>query len=126
TAADLLAAAERALAPKPVEDIDVEHILVDEVTVAEVVEQLLKFLPAQGPMTFRQLTCRATSRIEIVVHFLGLLELYKQGCVELEQAGNFGDLVVTWTGTGDGEELGLDLEGTERLRASLVDAEYRG
>ena len=36
--------------------------------------------------------------MEIVVHFLGLLELYKQGLVELEQTTTFGELRVCWTG----------------------------
>jgi segregation and condensation protein A len=125
TLTDLLDAAEWALAPKPVAEVDVDHIVVDEVTVAEIVEELVKLLPGRAPITFRQLTSLATTNIEIVVHFLGLLELYKQGYVELEQTQNFGDLVVTWIGT-DGEELELDVAGTERLRASLVDAEYRG
>jgi segregation and condensation protein A len=127
TAADVLAAAERALAVKPAPEIDVEHILVDEVTVAEVVEMLAAMLPGRGRLTFRQLTMTAASKTEIVVHFLGLLELYKQGLVELEQARNFGDLIVTWTGTGNGDQdVELDLAGAERLRAALVDAEYRG
>ncbi len=42
--------------------------------------------------TFRELTAAARTRMEVVVHFLGLLELYKQGLVELEQATTFGEL----------------------------------
>jgi segregation and condensation protein A len=125
---DLRDAAERAMAAKPPVEVDVEHILVDEVTVAEVVERLLVSLPGSCPLSFRQLTINARTKIEIVVHFLGLLELYKQGFIELEQAHNFGDLVVTWTGAGVEEDLegGLDVRAAERLRAALVDAEYRG
>ncbi len=127
TAADLLAAAERAMAPKPVPEIDVEHILVDEVTVAEVVRHLIEVLPGSRAMTFRELTVEATTRVEIVAHFLGLLELYKQGLIELAQATSFGDLVITWTGSCDsGEDRDLDLAASERLQAALVDAEYRG
>jgi hypothetical protein len=58
---------------------------------------------------------------------LGLLELYKQGYIELEQAHCFGDLVAIWTGpAGGAEEPDLDLAGAERLRAALVEAEYNG
>lgn len=124
TTADLLAAAQRALTERPQPMVDVEHVLVDEVTVAEVVERLLETLPRLTPLTFRELTRSAVTRIEVVVHFLGLLELYKQGFVDLEQATTFGELTVTWTGSGDDAEF--DLAGAERLRAALVDAEYRG
>jgi segregation and condensation protein A len=30
------------------------------------------------------------------VRFLALLELYKQGLVELDQADRFGDIVIEW------------------------------
>jgi segregation and condensation protein A len=121
TAADLLAAAETALAERPQPKIEVEHVLVDEVTVAEVVERLAVWLPGSSPITFRELTRHAGSRIEVVVHFLGLLELYKQGLLELDQASTFGELVVTWTGDPDGEG-----EPAKRVAAALADAEYRG
>ena len=45
---------------------------------------------------------KATTRIEVVVHFLGVLKLYKQGLVELDQVETFGELLVSWAGeTGD-------------------------
>jgi segregation and condensation protein A len=131
TPLDLLEAATRALAERPKAEVHVEHILVDEVTVAEVVERLASYLPGRGPTTFRQLTEAATSRIEVVVHFLGLLELYKQGLVELEQTATFGVLTVCWTGGADDEvdvdEIGeISAGASERARAALVDAEYGG
>ncbi len=127
TPTDLLRAAERALAERPVPEIDVEHVLVDEVTVAEVVDRLISLLPGLPPITFRELTRHAVYRIEIVVHFLGVLELYKQGLVELDQVATFGDLTVTWVGD---TELDADdaaeLVGSLRLRATTEDLEYRG
>jgi segregation and condensation protein A len=127
-------AAERALAERPQPTIEVEHVLVDEVTVAEVVERLIAVLPTSTPVTFRELTRHAAARIEIVVHFLGLLELYKQGLVELEQVVTFGDLVVTWVGDDEGGSVG-ELVGATAARRSLRDEygemeygdmEYRG
>ena len=38
----------------------------------------------------------------MIVRFLAVLELYKQGLVDLDQAGNFADLSVTWLGAGAG------------------------
>jgi|SRR5579875_401099 len=127
--ADLAAAARRALSAPPKPEVHVEHILVDEVTVAEVVERLAARLPGRGPTTFRELTSTARSRIEVVVHFLGLLELYKQGLVELEQATTFGELTVTWTGGAGGtfelEEV-REPSVAARAAAALVEAEYGG
>jgi segregation and condensation protein A len=117
-------AAARALAERPTPVIDVEHVLVDEVTVAEVVERLIMSLPGSAPFTFRELTRHATTRVEIVVHFLGILELYKQGLVELDQVATFGDLVVTWIGD-DAGDVG-DLVGAFSSRRSLGEMEYRG
>jgi segregation and condensation protein A len=37
-------------------------------------------------------------RIDVIVRFLAVLELYKQGMVDLAQATTFGDLHVTWLG----------------------------
>jgi segregation and condensation protein A len=37
-------------------------------------------------------------RLDVVVRFLAVLELFKQGFVDLEQATSFGELTVTWLG----------------------------
>ncbi len=134
TPSDVRSAALRALAPRPAAHVEVDHVLVDEVTVAEVVEALRESLPGSSPTSFRALTASARTRMEVVVHFLGLLELYKQGLVELEQATTFGELRVVWTAAiADSTE---DDRGTEaefanaarpRMAAiSLADLDYRG
>jgi len=121
-------AAERALAERSKPRVEAEHVLVDEVTVAEVVERLAEVLSVSPPISFRQLTSDATSRNEIVVHFLGVLELYKRGLVELEQLTTFGELMVTWVGgtedDGDGTVLD-DLVASVHFGRS-ADLEYGG
>lgn len=127
TLEDLVQAAGRALAERPKPEVHAEHILVDEVTVAEVVERLIEDLPGRGRVTFRQLTAFARHRIDVVVHFLGLLELYKQGLVELEQNGTFAELVVSWTGGEDAELEPVFEPSTEalaRARSALAEAQY--
>jgi segregation and condensation protein A len=37
-------------------------------------------------------------RMEIIVRFLALLELFKQGLVEMEQPQRFGDIDIAWIG----------------------------
>ncbi len=46
-----------------------------------------------------------TERLEVVVRFLAVLELFKQGVVDMEQATTFGDLVVRRLGE---DETALD------------------
>jgi segregation and condensation protein A len=96
TADQVAAAFLRATAERPVPTLDLYHVTVDTVTVADAVAELATRLPAMGRATFRALTGHLTSRIEIIVRFLALLELCKQGRVSLDQGHTFGDLDVAW------------------------------
>jgi len=78
--------------------VDLYHVTVDTVTVADAVADLARRLPALGRSTFRGLTRHLTTRMEIIVRFLALLELCKQGRVDLDQGHTFGDLEVAWVG----------------------------
>jgi segregation and condensation protein A len=98
TADDLRAAFLRAVAPKPVVRIDLEHVAPVRASVQDAVLELVDELPRIGRITFRRLTQDFVERLEIIVRFLAVLELYKQGLVELEQTTNFGDLTITWMG----------------------------
>jgi segregation and condensation protein A len=94
---ELLAEAfERATAERPAPVVDLYHVTVDTVTVADAVTELARRLPRMGRATFRQLTGHLTSRMEVIVRFLALLELCKQGRVDLDQGHAFGDLEVAW------------------------------
>jgi len=64
--------------------------------VADTVAALSIRLPRLGSSTFRALTGHLRSRMEIIVSFLALLELCKQGRVSLDQGHTFGDLEVAW------------------------------
>lgn len=96
-AADLASALRRCLTPRPVPRVQVDHIAPLAVSVADVVAELSTELPGAGPVTFRALT-EGHGRVDTIVRFLALLELYKQGLVELEQASTFGALEVRWSG----------------------------
>ncbi len=92
----LAAAFLRATAERPAPTVDLYHVTVDAVTVADAVAELELRLPVLGRATFRALTGHLTTRIEIIVRFLALLELCKQGRVDLDQGHTFGDLEVAW------------------------------
>ena len=90
----LLAAALRGLAAKPALAIPVEHIAPIRASVREAVEVVLSVLPEREPLSFRQLVADAPTQLEAIVRFLAILELYKQGVVDLEQFDTFGDLRI--------------------------------
>jgi segregation and condensation protein A len=96
---DLAEAFLRATAERPVPVVDLYHVTVDTVTVADTVAALSRRLPRLGTATFYELTRHLTSRMEIIVSFLALLELCKQGRISLDQGHTFGDLEVAWVAT---------------------------
>ncbi len=96
TPAQVADAFRRATAARPAPAVDLYHVTVDTVTVADAVTELGRRMPAMGPTSFRALTRHLSARIEIIVHFLALLELFKQGRVSLDQGHSFGDLQVAW------------------------------
>jgi segregation and condensation protein A len=101
----LRAAFLRAVTPKPVPSVDLYHVAPIRATVTDAVTELVDELPRAGRITFRRLTESLVDRIEIVVRFLAVLELYKQGLIELEQTATFGEIQILWTG---GEDTDAD------------------
>lgn len=97
----LRAAFLRASAPRPEPRVDMDHLAPIGISVADAVAELVDELPRVGRIGFRALTASLVDRIEVVVRFLAVLELCKQGLVDLDQGERFGDITVTWTGHGD-------------------------
>lgn len=89
----------RLLEPKPVARVLLEHVAPVRASVRDAVEELVEELPRAGRISFTRLTSGIVERLEIIVRFLALLEMFKQGLVDLEQATSFGELTVTWTGS---------------------------
>ena len=112
TPEDVRAAYVRATQPKPVPRVDLDHVAPIRASVADAVADLSGTLPSLGAVTFRRLTVGLVSRLDVIVRFLAVLELYKQGWVEVDQAGTFGELTVTWTGQGEDAPVTSDT-GTE-------------
>ena len=102
--ADLRAAYLRAAAPAPEPRVDITHITAITLTVGDAVTELVGRLKAARRITFRRLTSAIDNRLELVVRFLAVLELVKQGLADVEQATTFGDIVISWTG-GDAAAL---------------------
>jgi segregation and condensation protein A len=93
---DLAKVAARMLAPPP--DLDLSHVTPIRVSLPDALRAVEARLRDRGEARFRDLTADCEERIEVVVRFLALLELYREGKVELSQADLFGDIEVRWQG----------------------------
>jgi segregation and condensation protein A len=98
TPADLRAAYVRAVTPKPVPRIDLDHVAPIRASVTDAVVELLQELPIVGRITFRALTAHLGERLAVVVRFLAVLELFKQGIIDVDQPHTFGDIEIVWLG----------------------------
>jgi segregation and condensation protein A len=101
---DLRKAFLRASAPRPVPRIDLDHVAPIRASVTDAVEELLDELPRVGRIGFRQLTASLVERLDVVVRFLAILELFKQGAVDLLQVRTFGDIEIVWLGPGEADD----------------------
>ena len=88
----------RAVTPKPSVQLTLDHVAPLRASVTDALEELLEELPLAGRVSFTELTASLVDRIEVVVRFLAILELFKDGRVELDQTKNFGDIMIVWTG----------------------------
>ncbi|MGO9874341.1 MAG: segregation and condensation protein A [Acidimicrobiia bacterium] len=110
-----LAAARSGLLPTPAPEVRTDHVAPIRASVRDAVETVLALLPATGAVRFRDLTLGAADKLEIIVRFLAVLELFKQGVIDLEQSTSFSDLIVMPLAPGQRVELDLasiaDLDG---------------
>jgi segregation and condensation protein A len=94
----LAEAAAALLRPPPT--LDLSHVAPIRVSVADALETVVAQLSQGRKKTarFRELVSDCREPIHVVVRFLALLELYKDGRVGLKQAKNFGEIEVKWKG----------------------------
>ena len=89
-----LAAARSGLFPTPPPEVRTDHVAPIRASVRDAVETILALLPATGAVRFRDLTLGVHEKLEVIVRFLAVLELFKQGVIDLEQSESFADLIV--------------------------------
>jgi segregation and condensation protein A len=109
TLEDIVRAAGWVLAPRPVVELDTSHVQPIRASVKDALVEVSERL-RRGPADFRDLCAGLITRIDVVVHFLALLELYKAGAVELAQGNRFGEIHATWTGIADDLDAVIDID----------------
>jgi segregation and condensation protein A len=95
---DLAALAAQLLRPPPT--LDLSHVTPIRYSVSDAMSAVAeRFASSDGRQaSFRELVADCEDRIHVVVRFLALLELYREGKVELQQAATFGEIEVEWKG----------------------------
>lgn len=97
------ALAATALAPRPEPQVGLAHLHGAHVSVPEQTAMLRQQLARAGTASFRALTGDCANPLEVVARFLGLLELFREGAVSFAQDEAMGELLVRWTGSGQGD-----------------------
>jgi segregation and condensation protein A len=95
-AEDLARFAAALLRPPPL--LDLSHVTPIRYTMDEARAAVRSHLDRLGQATFRDLVADCDERIQVVVRFLALLDLYREGKVDLAQAETFGEIRVRWEG----------------------------
>jgi segregation and condensation protein A len=76
-------------------DVDISHIAPIRISIRDYIEKMLNALEGVEEATFVDLTGDCTNRLEVIVCFLAILELYKWDIVSVKQARRFGDIRVS-------------------------------
>jgi segregation and condensation protein A len=99
----------RALTPKPVPMVAIDHVHMVRVSVREHMLILREKLIALRTATFRALVADCTTVLQIVARFLAVLELYREGLITFEQVAALAELTITWVGDDDaGADIRVD------------------
>ena len=93
----------RAMTPKVVPTVGLEHLYAPTVSVREQASLIVARLRALRSCSFRSLVADADSTLVIVARFLALLELFRESAIAFDQVEALGALTVRWTGHDEGE-----------------------
>jgi segregation and condensation protein A len=102
TPAGLAALAEQLREPKEPPQVAIDHVHAPRIDIKAHSRAVVERLRALGTASFRSLCAGCTETLEVVVRFLALLELHRDGTVAFDQPTPLGDLTVTWVGGPDG------------------------
>ncbi len=91
---DLVAAVQQALSIRPADAPVGEVLSPVTVTIGQQMALIQDELATHRDVSFKRLLHRASSRVEIIVTFLAVLELIKQYVVDVRQDEPFGDIVI--------------------------------
>jgi len=103
--------AAKAMEPKPVLEVSLQHIHATRVSVKEQGALVMERLRRGGTLTFRALCGDSPDTQTTVARFLSLLELFREGAVSFDQVTPLGELTVRWTGGDEDIEIKDEFDG---------------
>jgi segregation and condensation protein A len=106
---DVLEALTQALVAVDDSEPAVSMVLPVQVNVADQVTRILKATRRGATVTFRHLLTGATSRLEIIVTLLALLELIRRGSIHVMQTTLFGEIAISGDGQGKPDPVSVPL-----------------
>ncbi len=95
---EFAALAARALRPKPIQTVSIDHIHLPRVSVQEQAGFIVDMLRRSGAASFRSLTRDCPDTMTVVARFLALLELFREGVIGFDQVDALSELNVRWLG----------------------------
>jgi segregation and condensation protein A len=94
TATQLAHTAAEMLRPPPA--VDLSHVAPIRASVSDALAWVVEAMRERRTASFRDLVTDCREPIFVVVRFLALLELFREGRVQLRQAETFGEIEVEW------------------------------
>jgi segregation and condensation protein A len=91
----IASAAARALGARPRLSVDTSHLTPLTVSLDEMVQEMSRRISSAATTSFREL-CANFQKLEVVISFLAVLELYRTESVDLEQEQPFDTITLTW------------------------------
>lgn len=87
----------KGLINEPQEELfEISHVTpLPKISIEQAIEIIIERLKVVKTASFYELTSSLSSKIEVITFFLAILELYKQGILELDQIKAFADIKVT-------------------------------
>lgn len=82
---------------EPVAIIEAEHISPAPISLEGPIKHILRRLRQTRSASFAELAAMSRTRLEVIITFLSVLELYKRGEVEIAQTEAFGHIEITLT-----------------------------
>lgn len=98
----------------------VREIIPEEFTIEEKIEIILERVAGGRQVTFKELFSGSSSKLEIVVTFIAILELVKRSLVKCKQEGSFNEIWLYGADPNDAE----DIEGGDASSLESLDQEY--
>ena len=102
------------------------HVSPIRASVKDAITEIAATLEVDKRVSFEELCAGHRGRIAVVVRFLALLELFKAGAIEIEQATRFGDISASWTGEVDAQEVLEDAEEYTLIEAPPASKQLEG